>query len=155
MCRHINEGIPSTEHVQMLHWARADIVLRWNRLTCMTDNTEDTHANWHGLYPSPRHGVWIISTHGNIIHNPDHKASQSICQRKTVFSFDDMESFCIFTWNIKWTIQLRTTTLLHCGWTITLSHVIQRVFVSCVTRGIIHGRTHAVHMYLCSAHVPM
>ena len=28
MCRHTNEGIPSTEHVQMLHWACADIIMR-------------------------------------------------------------------------------------------------------------------------------
>ena len=41
MCGHTNEGIPSTEHVQMLHWACADIIMRGNPLTDMTDNTED------------------------------------------------------------------------------------------------------------------
>ena len=40
MCRHTNEGIPSTEHVQMLHWACADIIMRGNPVTDMTDNTE-------------------------------------------------------------------------------------------------------------------
>ena len=45
MCRHTNEGIPSTEHVQMLHWACADIIMRGNPLTDMTDNTEDTNTN--------------------------------------------------------------------------------------------------------------
>ena len=45
MCRHTNEGIPSTEHVQMLHWACADILMRGNPVTYMTDNTEDTHTN--------------------------------------------------------------------------------------------------------------
>ena len=45
MCRHTNEGIPSTEHVQMLHWACADIIMRGNPLTDMTDNTEDANTN--------------------------------------------------------------------------------------------------------------
>ena len=45
MCRHTNEGIPSTENVQMLHWACADIIMRGNPLTDMTDNTEDTNTN--------------------------------------------------------------------------------------------------------------
>ena len=40
MCRHTNEGIPSTEHVQMLHWECADIIMRGNPLT---DNTEDAN----------------------------------------------------------------------------------------------------------------
>ena len=45
MCRHTNEGIPSTEHVHMLHWACADIIMRGNPLTDMTDNTEDGNTN--------------------------------------------------------------------------------------------------------------
>ena len=45
MCRHTNEGIPSTEHEQMLHWACADIIIRGNPLTDMTDNTEDANTN--------------------------------------------------------------------------------------------------------------
>ena len=45
MCRHTNEGIPFTEHVQMLHWACADIIMRGNPLTDMTDNTEDENTN--------------------------------------------------------------------------------------------------------------
>ena len=45
MCRHTNEGMPSTEHVQMLHWACADIIMRGNPLTDMTDNTEDANTN--------------------------------------------------------------------------------------------------------------
>ena len=40
MCRHTNEGIPCTEHVQMLQWACADIIMRGNPVTDMTDNTE-------------------------------------------------------------------------------------------------------------------
>ena len=40
MCRHTNEGIPSTEHVQMLHWACADKIMRGNPVTDMTDNTQ-------------------------------------------------------------------------------------------------------------------
>ena len=48
MCRHINEGIPSTEHVQMLHWACADIKMRGNPVTDMTDNTE--YTNWQCLH---------------------------------------------------------------------------------------------------------
>ena len=48
MCRHINEGIPSTEHVQMLHWACADIIMRGNPVTDMTDNTE--YTNWQCLH---------------------------------------------------------------------------------------------------------
>ena len=40
MCRHTNEGIPSTEHVRKLHWACADIIRRGNPVTDMTDNTE-------------------------------------------------------------------------------------------------------------------
>ena len=45
MCRHANEEIPSTEHVQMLHWACADIIMRGNPLTDMTDNTENANTN--------------------------------------------------------------------------------------------------------------
>ena len=45
MCGHTNEGIPSTEHVHMLHWACADIIMRGNPLTDMTDNTEDGNTN--------------------------------------------------------------------------------------------------------------
>ena len=45
MCRHTNEGIPSTEHVQMLCRACADIIMRGNPLTDMTDNT-----NWQCLH---------------------------------------------------------------------------------------------------------
>ena len=45
MCGHTNEGIPSTEHVHMLHWACADIIMRGNPLTDMTDNTEDANPN--------------------------------------------------------------------------------------------------------------
>ena len=45
MCRHINEGIPSIEHVQMLHWACADIIMRGNPVTDMTDNTQYTSTN--------------------------------------------------------------------------------------------------------------
>ena len=33
MCTHTNEGIPSTEHVQMLHWACADMLMRGNPVT--------------------------------------------------------------------------------------------------------------------------
>ena len=50
MCRHTNEGIPSTEHVHMLHWACADIIMRGNPLTDMTDNTEDANTNWQCLH---------------------------------------------------------------------------------------------------------
>ena len=45
MCRHTNEGIPSTEHVQILHWACEDIIMRGNPLTDMTENTEDANTN--------------------------------------------------------------------------------------------------------------
>ena len=45
MCRHTNEGIPSTEHVQMLHLECADIIMRGNPLTDMTDNTEHANTN--------------------------------------------------------------------------------------------------------------
>ena len=45
MCGHTNKGIPSTEHVHMLHWACADIIMRGNPLTDMTDNTEDVNTN--------------------------------------------------------------------------------------------------------------
>ena len=41
MCRHTNEGIPSTEHVQMLHWACADMLIRGHPVTEMTDCTDD------------------------------------------------------------------------------------------------------------------
>ena len=50
MCGHTNEGIPSTEHVHMLHWACADIIMRGNPLTDMTDNTEDVNTNWQCLH---------------------------------------------------------------------------------------------------------
>ena len=50
MCGHTNEGIPSTEHVHMLHWACADIIMRGNPLTDMTDNTEDANTNWQCLH---------------------------------------------------------------------------------------------------------
>ena len=50
MYRYTNEGIPSTEHVQMLHSAYADILMRWNPATYMTGNTEDTQANWQCLH---------------------------------------------------------------------------------------------------------
>ena len=50
MCGHTNEGIPSTEHVHMLHWACADIIMRGNPLTNMTDNTEDANTNWQCLH---------------------------------------------------------------------------------------------------------
>ena len=50
MCRHTNEGIPSTEHVHMLHWACADIIMRGNPLTDMTDNTEDANPNRQCLH---------------------------------------------------------------------------------------------------------
>ena len=50
MCRHTNEGILSTEHVQMLHWACAYIVMRGNPLTDMTENTEDANTNWQCLH---------------------------------------------------------------------------------------------------------
>ena len=33
MCRHSNEGIPSTEHLHMLHWACADMLMRGNPVT--------------------------------------------------------------------------------------------------------------------------
>ena len=33
MCTHINEGIPSTERVQMLQWACADMLMRGNPVT--------------------------------------------------------------------------------------------------------------------------
>ena len=33
MCTHTDEGIPSTEHVQMLHWACADMLMRENPVT--------------------------------------------------------------------------------------------------------------------------
>ena len=50
MCGHTNEGIPSTEHVHMLHWACADIIMRGNPLTDMTENTEDANTNWQCLH---------------------------------------------------------------------------------------------------------
>ena len=49
MCRHANGGIPSTEHVQKLHWACADIIMRGNPMTDMTDNTE-TQTQTDGVY---------------------------------------------------------------------------------------------------------
>ena len=45
MCRHTNEITHPPEHVQMLHLACADILMRGNPVTYMTDNTEDRHAN--------------------------------------------------------------------------------------------------------------
>ena len=54
MCRHTNEGIPSTEHVHMLHWACADIIMRGNPLTDMTDNTEDANPNRQCLHTLKR-----------------------------------------------------------------------------------------------------
>ena len=54
MCRHTNEGIPSTEHVQMQHWACADIIMRGNLLTDMTNNTEDANTNWQCLHTFQR-----------------------------------------------------------------------------------------------------
>ena len=33
MCTHTNEGIPSTEHMQMPHWACADMLMRGNPVT--------------------------------------------------------------------------------------------------------------------------
>ena len=50
MCGHTNEGIPSTEHVHMLHWACADIIMRGNPVTDMTDNTEDANPNRQCLH---------------------------------------------------------------------------------------------------------
>ena len=74
MCGHTNEGIPSTEHVQMLHWACADIIMRGNPLTDMTDNTEDANTNWqclhtlihpcdiclHGVLSEILHLLWLL-----------------------------------------------------------------------------------------------
>ena len=37
-----------------LHWARADILMRGNPVTYMTDNTEDTNANWQCLHTCPQ-----------------------------------------------------------------------------------------------------
>ena len=45
MCGYSTEEIPSTEHVQMLHWICADILMKENPMTYMTDNTKDTYAN--------------------------------------------------------------------------------------------------------------
>ena len=50
MCGHTNEGIPSTEHVHMLHWACTDIIMRGNLLTDMTDNTEDANPTTDSVY---------------------------------------------------------------------------------------------------------
>ena len=50
MCRHTNEGIPSTVHVQMLHWACVDTIMRLNPVTDMTDNTEEANTNWQCLH---------------------------------------------------------------------------------------------------------
>ena len=50
MCRHTNEGIPSIKHVQMLHWACANIIMRENPVTDMTDNTQDINTNWQCLH---------------------------------------------------------------------------------------------------------
>ena len=50
MCGHTNEGIPSTEHVHMLHWACTDIIMRGNPVTDMTDNTEDANPNRQCLH---------------------------------------------------------------------------------------------------------
>ena len=50
MCRHTNKGIPFTEHVQMLHCACADILMKGYPVTYMTGNTEDRHANWQCLH---------------------------------------------------------------------------------------------------------
>ena len=36
MYRHTNEGIPSTEYVQMLHYGCADILMRGNPVTYMS-----------------------------------------------------------------------------------------------------------------------
>ena len=60
MCGHTNEGIPSTEHVHMLHWACADIIMRGNPLTDMTDNTEDANTNWQCLHT--RLDIWCLQS---------------------------------------------------------------------------------------------
>ena len=50
MCRHTNGEFPSPEHVQMLYWACADIIMRGYPVTEMTDNTEYTNANRQCLH---------------------------------------------------------------------------------------------------------
>ena len=47
---HTNEGGTYTEHVQMLYWACADILMRGNPLTGMTDKNHDTNANKRVLH---------------------------------------------------------------------------------------------------------
>ena len=50
MCRHTNEGISSIEHVQMLYWACADIIMRGNPVIDMTDNTQCANTNRQYLH---------------------------------------------------------------------------------------------------------
>ena len=50
MCRHTNEGIPSAEHVQRLHWACADMLMRGNPVTEITETQTDS------VYTHPVHG---------------------------------------------------------------------------------------------------
>ena len=59
MCRHTNEGIPSTEHLQMLHWACADMLMRGNPVT---DWTHYTH-NWNQsrLFTHSPEGITCIN----------------------------------------------------------------------------------------------
>ena len=59
MCTHTNEGIPSTEHVQMLHWACADMLMRGNPVTDWTHYTHDWNLNRQCLH-SP-HWVKVAS----------------------------------------------------------------------------------------------
>ena len=114
---------------------------------CWIQNA-DTHASWCYQTWNYLHTLKLYPQSG----------SQSfviyLSMEQKVFSLMTWNAFfCIFTWNRKWTIEIRTMTLLYCGCRITVSHVIQRIFVSCVTRGMIHGRTQAMRMYSCNAHV--
>ena len=50
MCTHTNEGILSTEHVQMLHWACADMLMRGNPVTDWTHYTHNWNPNRQCLH---------------------------------------------------------------------------------------------------------
>ena len=77
MCRHTNEGIPSTEQVQMLHWACADIIMRGNPLTDMTENTEDANTNWQCLHTYSTYTnlslYLVMKPHPSLVHMCKHQ----------------------------------------------------------------------------------
>ena len=71
MCTHTNEGIPSTEHVQMLHWACADMLMRENPVTDWTHYTcrgmTRIHRSPSRLRPSSRPTATLINIYEPLI----------------------------------------------------------------------------------------